>query len=102
MERYNHEYRYAGNFYTKGILTVWVGFCDDYGYCISLCGQKDERVKKAIVDSGIIPVVDYNDFDKLNWYTILPEDGQINKDNYESIFLCLFEKIKNIIDLIEK
>ncbi len=97
----NRVCRYSGYFYTKGSITVWVGFCDDYGYCISLCGEKDERVEEAIVNSGMIPVVDYNDLDKHNWYTIMLEDGQINTKNCENKFSNLFDVIKKIIDLIE-
>ena len=98
----NREYRYTGNFYTKGSLTIWVGFCDDYGYCMALCGQDDDRVEEVLVNSGIRPVVDYNGFDRHNWYTIVLEDEQINTENCNSKFASLFDNIKNIVDLINK
>lgn len=98
----NREYRYAGNFYTKGSLTVWVGFCDDYGYCISLCGQKDDRIEEVLVNLKIRHVIDYNSLDNHNWYTIVLDDEKINTENCKCKFHNFFDNIKNIVDQIER
>lgn len=102
-EAFNNQYSensicgYAGAFYNSPneFLTIFVGYSNDYGYCISLCARKDRLLATAIENLRYKYTGEWNSFDKHYWYTM--NFNQINFD--KEIFAKLGEENISVSDI---
>ena len=101
----NNVSGYAGAFYNSpnDFLTIFVGYSNDYDYCISFCARNDKLLVTAIENLRYKYTGEWNSFDKHYWYTM--NFNHFNNDKeiiakLENKNICIAD-IKDIVFLSE-
>ena len=100
----NDTCNYTGIRYDSpsGELSVWVGYWEKYGYCVSFC-ESDDLILRDIIKKVFKKYKEmYSVFDKHNWYTISlnQNDNSCDSKSEEEVSEEEIHKHDEIIQLL--